>query len=140
MAEQRALDVLSLDGLPTFTRTLPRRKESAPLARRLVTTLLSQWALPELVDDAALVLDELVANAADHARGASIRITITRQDHTVVRLAVADRERKRPRLADAGPDDEGGRGMYLVAGLSRRWGVDPLGSGKQVWAEVAVTS
>jgi anti-sigma regulatory factor (Ser/Thr protein kinase) len=140
VAEQRTLGVAPLDGLPTFTRTLPRAKESASLARRLVTALLSQWGLPELVDDAALVLDEFVANAADHARGSSIRITITRQDHTVVRLSVADLERTRPRLADAGPDDEGGRGMYLVAGLSRRWGVDPLSSGKQVWAEVAVTS
>jgi anti-sigma regulatory factor (Ser/Thr protein kinase) len=138
VAEQRTLDVASLDGLPTFTRMLPRAKESAPLARRLVTELLSQWELLELVDDAALVLDELVANAADHARGASIRITITRRDHTVVRLAVADLEHKRPRIADAGPDDEGGRGMYLVAGLSRRWGVDPLSSGKRVWADVAV--
>lgn len=128
------------DGLPTYSCTLPRAKESAQLARRLVKTLLSAWELPSLVDDAALVLDELVANSADHARGASIQVTITRKDHALVRLAVVDNERKHPRFVAVNPDDEGGRGLCLVAGISQRWGVDTLHSGKRVWADVTVTS
>jgi anti-sigma regulatory factor (Ser/Thr protein kinase) len=125
-------------GLPTYTYTLPRAKESARLARRLVTTLLSMWGLPGLVDDATLVLDELVANSADHARGSSIQVTITRKDHALVRLAVVDMERKHPRFVVAGPDDEGGRGLRLVAGISQRWGVDTLHGAKRVWADVVV--
>jgi two-component sensor histidine kinase len=119
---------------------MPRAKESAGLARRLVTGLLSDWELPSLVDDAALVLDELVANSADHARGPSIQVTITRKGHAQVRLAVVDMERKHPHLVIADAEDEGGRGLRLVAGISQRWGVDSLNSGKRVWAEVAVTS
>lgn len=132
--------VTSHDGLPTYTCVLPREKESAPLARKLVATLLSEWGLPDLVDDAALVLDELVANSADHARGALIQVTITRKDHAQVRLAVVDMEPKHPRLVIADTEDESGRGMHLIAEISQRWGVDTLNSGKRVWADVAVAS
>jgi anti-sigma regulatory factor (Ser/Thr protein kinase) len=140
MAEQRTMDVAQGNGVPAYTCVLPREKESAPLARKLVATLLSEWELPDLIDDAALVLDELVANSADHARGPSIQVTITRKGHAQVRLAVVDMERKQPRLVVAGTEDEGGRGLRLVAGISQRWGVDTLRSGKRVWADVAVTS
>ena len=54
--------------------------------------------------------------------------------------AVVDMERKHPRLVIAGTEDEGGRGLRLVAGISQRWGVDTLRSGKRVWADVAVAS
>jgi hypothetical protein len=47
---------------------------------------------------------------------------------------------KRPRLAEAGPGDESGRGLRLVAALSQRWGVDALGWGKRTWADLAVVA
>jgi anti-sigma regulatory factor (Ser/Thr protein kinase) len=140
MADRPRVVVTEREDVLTYTCVLPREKESAPLARKLVMTLLSQWELPGLVDDAALVLDELVANSADHARGASIQVTITRKGHAQVRLAVVDMERKHPRLVVADTEDEGGRGLRLVAGISQRWGVDTLRSGKRVWADVAATS
>jgi hypothetical protein len=31
---------------------------------------------------------------------------------------------------------EGGRGLHLVAAVSRRWGWTPTASGKRVWARV----
>lgn len=71
-------------------------------------------------------------------RGASIRVTVTLRDDAVVRLAVVDMDHKPTRLADAGAGDEGGRGLHLVAALSRRWGMDPFNWGKRVWADVAV--
>jgi anti-sigma regulatory factor (Ser/Thr protein kinase) len=127
-------------GRPTFSETLPREAQSAAVARRAVTVLLPEWGIPALVDDAALVLDEFVANAADHARGESIRVTITLRADAVVRVAVVDMGHKRPRLAEAGPGDESGRGLRLVAALSQRWGVDALGWGKRTWADLAVVA
>jgi hypothetical protein len=39
----------------------------------------------------------------------------------------------------ASPDDECGRGLAVVAGLSARWGCERIGSGqKVVWAEIAL--
>lgn len=124
------------DAPPTYTCVLPREKASAPLARHLLAEVLTEWRLPGLVDDAGLVLGELVANAADHARGEKIRITIVRTDEALVRLSVVDLDRKRPQLVAAGPADEGGRGLRLIEALSESWGVDPFTWGKSVWADM----
>jgi anti-sigma regulatory factor (Ser/Thr protein kinase) len=136
MGDGRTLVVTTRHGAPTYTCTLPRAKESANRARFVVTALLDRWGLALLADDAVLVMDELVANAAAHACGASIRITVVRKDRALVRLAVVDLNRNEPTLRSASLEDEGGRGLYLVAGLSLRWGVDPFTWGKRVWAEV----
>jgi hypothetical protein len=37
-----------------------------------------------------------------------------------------------------GEEDEGGRGLVLVAGLAARWDVEALPVGKRVWAELDV--
>ncbi|MFI0937568.1 ATP-binding protein [Streptomyces sp. NPDC021020] len=141
MAENHAIDTTAGDDIPpTRTNALPREARSVPLAWHLVTTLLSEWSLPELADDAQLVLGELVANSVEHAQGASVRITVTRMGPARVRVAVADRDRTRPRLVTASPDDEGGRGLFLVDALSERWGVDVFRRGKRVWADLGAPS
>ncbi|MEC3997215.1 ATP-binding protein [Actinacidiphila sp. DG2A-62] len=123
--------------LPVYSRTLPREAGSAGVSRRVVTTVLASWHLRVLIDDARLVIDELVANAADHAEGASIRVTITRTERGV-RLAVTDMDHRQAVLRSALPGDETGRGLFLVDEISDRWGVDPLPWGKRVWAELAL--
>jgi hypothetical protein len=45
--------------------------------------------------------------------------------------AAVSRRRGGPEL-----DDEGYRGMLLVEALASEWGVDPLDSGKIVWARL----
>lgn len=65
-------------GAPAYTESLPRLPESASLARRLATHALAVWRLDLLAESAELVVTEFVANAADHARGALIRVTFTR--------------------------------------------------------------
>ncbi|WP_405583817.1 ATP-binding protein [Streptomyces sp. NBC_01190] len=44
-----------------------------------------------------------------------------------------DRSPAPPQPRVACPDDERGRGLALVRGLTERWGTDFLPSGKQVW-------
>lgn len=49
-------------------------------------------------------------------------------------LEVWDAGRTPPRLKAAGPDDEGGRGLWLVNALADRWGCRyPVTGGKIVW-------
>ncbi len=43
-----------------------------------------------------------------------------------------------PTERSAGPDDEGGRGLQLVACSARRWGTRRGKSGKTVWFELAL--
>ncbi len=123
-------------GHPGYRETLPREPGSAATARRLVRVALCAWGLEELADDAALIVSELVANAVQHARRDSIRITIERPEAHRVRVAVVDSSRRHPVLRDAGPENESGRGLALVEELAADWGTDPLPWGKQVWADL----
>jgi serine/threonine-protein kinase RsbW len=110
--------------------------ESAPRARRLVEAVLQTWDVPHLAEAALVVVTELVANAAYHARAESIRVTVTRLDERAVRVAVVDKSRALPHLRPASPGEEHGRGLVLVEAMSARWGVDTLPWGKRVWAEL----
>ncbi|MFF5505823.1 ATP-binding protein [Streptomyces roseolus] len=124
----------------SHARTLPCTPDSVAVARRLVVAVLARWNLPEdLADRARLVVSELVTNALVHARtcGASIRVTVTRIEDDHVQVAVTDLDRRPLIPRHAGPDDEGGRGLDLVAALSLRWGYERRHWGKRVWAELA---
>jgi hypothetical protein len=48
---------------------------------------------------------------------------------------VADNSSTSPRLRHARTTDEGGRGLFLVSQLSRRWGTRHTPGGKVVWSE-----
>ncbi|MGW1746456.1 ATP-binding protein [Streptomyces sp. NPDC002092] len=43
-----------------------------------------------------------------------------------------------PELQKPGPEDLGGRGLFLVDALSESWGVRPRSTGKTVWAHLPV--
>ncbi|MFD8807356.1 ATP-binding protein [Streptomyces sp. NPDC059597] len=123
-------------GHPGYSQTLPRKPESAEAARRLVRAALSAWALDGLVDDGALVVSELVANAVRHARRRSIRVAVERVAPHTVRVAVADFSRALPAPCPPKQDEEGGRGLVLVGTLAANWGTKERRRGKIVWAEL----
>ncbi|WEB42325.1 ATP-binding protein [Streptomyces yunnanensis] len=123
-------------GHPEYTQTLPCAAESAAPARILVRTALTAWGLHSVMDSGALVVTELVANAARHTRACAVRVTVTRPAGTVVRIAVVDTSRRIPEVRVTGIDDEYGRGLALIDALSQRWGYERLPWGKRVWAEL----
>ncbi|MEU1304895.1 ATP-binding protein [Streptomyces shenzhenensis] len=123
-------------GHPGYSETLPREPASAATARRLVRASLSVWELDELADDTAVIVSELVANAVQHARRESIRITIERPGAALVRIGVVDFSRVRPKRRVPGPGDVNGRGLALVDELAQDWGTELLPWGKRVWAEL----
>ncbi|MFJ6659651.1 ATP-binding protein [Streptomyces sp. NPDC091377] len=124
-------------GRPAYSRNLPRIPESASKARSMVTTAVLTWGLKELVDPARLVVTELVANAANHARMDTILVTATLRAPDAVRISVVDRSRTMPQRRNAADDDEQGRGLELIDALSGGlWGVDALLWGKRVWADL----
>ncbi|GAA3135396.1 ATP-binding SpoIIE family protein phosphatase [Streptosporangium carneum] len=51
-------------------------------------------------------------------------------------VEVFDQDLRLPRIRSAGENDEGGRGLYLVDQLARRWGSRPTREGKAVWFEI----
>jgi anti-sigma regulatory factor (Ser/Thr protein kinase) len=108
--------------------------ESAAAARAFVEQTLRDWGCRALIDDALVVVTELVSNVVRHA-GTDIRVDVELHRHTV-RIGVTDRAAGRVVLRTADPRaDLGGRGLRLVDQLSERWGVDQRADRKLVWAE-----
>jgi|SRR6185295_1065284 len=125
------------------TVTTPRLMSSThePVAvaatriRRRLRTLLTAWGVrTETGDDALLVVEELVANALDHAR--SPFDVVVRLTDGVLYVAVRDGSTRPPRIRPFDPHAVRGRGLQLVATLSRGWGCEQHADGKTVWAEL----
>ncbi|MFJ9915258.1 SpoIIE family protein phosphatase [Actinacidiphila glaucinigra] len=101
-------------------------------ARALAGRQLAEWGLEELRATTELVVSELVTNAIRHASG-PIRLRMIRQ--SVLICEVYDGSNTVPRLRHARTTDEGGRGLFLIAQLTRRWGTRYTADGKLIWAE-----
>jgi anti-sigma regulatory factor (Ser/Thr protein kinase) len=86
-----------------------------------------------IVDDGVLVVTELVSNAARHAGGNRIRVTVSRPAPCSAEIAVIDPSPAPPQARMAAPDEENGRGLALVDELTKDWGTDRLPTGKRVW-------
>ncbi|MEU5868653.1 SpoIIE family protein phosphatase [Nonomuraea sp. NPDC047529] len=59
-----------------------------------------------------------------------------RRGEESVWVEVFDQDLRLPRIRSAGENDEGGRGLYLVDQLAKRWGSRPTREGKAVWFEI----
>jgi two-component sensor histidine kinase len=84
---------------------------------------------------AELLSNELVSNAVEHAHSSS-RLTLTCTG-SALRVSVRDYSRTpipRPRPIDIGAFR--GRGLHLVAALSRSWGADQHADGKTIWVNL----
>ena len=101
-------------------------------ARRLTAGQLAEWGLESLEDSTELIVSELVTNAVRHSSGP---IGLRLIQHQVLTCEVFDTTDCLPRLRRARTTDENGRGLFLVAQLSRRWDSRPESGGKVVWSE-----
>jgi serine phosphatase RsbU (regulator of sigma subunit)/anti-sigma regulatory factor (Ser/Thr protein kinase) len=110
-------------------------EDAAPgRARRLARRALSRWGLEELSDSVELLVSEVVTNAVRYAER-PVTLRLLRTD--VLRCEVGDDSPQLPRQRRARDTDEGGRGLFLVNRLARRWGATRLSTGKVVWFELS---
>ncbi|MCT9105771.1 MULTISPECIES: ATP-binding SpoIIE family protein phosphatase [Streptomyces] len=109
-------------------------EDAAPgRARRLARRALSRWGMEDMSDSVELLVSEVVTNAVRYA-SRPVTLRLLRTD--VLRCEVGDDVPQLPRLRQARATDEGGRGLYLVNKLARRWGATRLSTGKVVWFEL----
>lgn len=109
---------------------------AAPYARRFVTDTIGSWECDDVVDAAEVVVSELVGNAVRHGQRRFL-VSLARE-HEAVRIGVTDPSPQVPLIRPGSDDAIGGRGMHLVAALSRRWGTRLHDGGKTVWAELVL--
>jgi anti-sigma regulatory factor (Ser/Thr protein kinase) len=114
---------------------VPRERALMFDVRSQARLAMRSWMLlDEVVDTATLLASELATNALVHGRGrVELRLRLTR-DRLVIESV--DSGQHMPRRRRAGEEDEGGRGLHLVAELADRWGFRATDEGKVVWAEL----
>jgi anti-sigma regulatory factor (Ser/Thr protein kinase) len=130
---------LELAALPT----------AVPCARLHAKHLAWEWGLTGITDTIELLVSELTTNSVQATAGQDGQSAIWLRllsDNMRVRIEVWDADSRPPApedpAADGMPDleAESGRGLFLVAALSRRWAwcatEDP--AGKVVWCELDI--
>ncbi len=116
---------------------LPPIPASVPVARHVLLDLLRTWQSGHDLDDAALLVSELVANVVDHVEGeAVLRLELTLAEGWL-RISVADGSAIRPVVRELDTDRPRGRGLQLVGAIADRWGAEDHQGGKRIWFEMA---
>ncbi|MDV5142849.1 SpoIIE family protein phosphatase [Streptomyces sp. SBC-4] len=100
--------------------------------RAAVARTLAEWGLGEESFTTELILSELVTNAIRYA-AEPVRVRLIR-DRALI-CEVSDGSSTAPHLRRAATTDEGGRGLFLVAQFSDRWGTRYTADGKVIWTE-----
>jgi hypothetical protein len=127
--------------MPTLVHrfVLAGTEGEVPLARREIVDKIRTWGVPldeETSDAIRLVASELITNAVVHGAG-PITVALRHWPGRLV-IDVLDGNPSAPQMSCAQADDEGGRGLALVALLASRSGCEPFGRGKRVWAEITL--
>lgn len=108
-------------------------------ARALVRDLLHRWGFRDLVDEATLIVSELVANAVEHT-GSLCAMVVNRAEGSI-RIEVRDdapgSHALSPASREGSSDAERGRGLMIVSALAAEWGVDADEQSKSVWVQLA---
>ena len=113
---------------------LPRDVSSVGRARYITRTCFAEAGYLGDQRRAEIVASELVTNSIVHAE-APINLHIWPQRNPV-RLGVSDGTTDPPARREPGQRATSGRGLAIIDRLALRWGSEPLGGGKMVWAEV----
>ncbi|MFD5034228.1 ATP-binding protein [Streptomyces sp. NPDC058220] len=133
--------------------TFPGDLAAVRSARHAVRDTLQAWDMPPAVRDlAVLLVSELVTNSLRYASGPiGVRLAVRvlapgpggpdgaeAEPPAALLVEISDPLPDPPTERPAGPDDEGGRGLQLVACSARRWGTRRGKTGKTVWFELPV--
>ena len=143
------------------TALLPAQPRTASVARSFLAEQATSWGVPEVVEDAQLILSELVTNALVHVQDSEITVTLSCAA-AVFEVAVFDTSPALPLARATGANMDGlahfqpsehptgevrahvrdagplaaGRGLQLVDALAESWGAAPQERGKSVWARL----
>ncbi|WP_239331293.1 ATP-binding protein, partial [Frankia sp. CiP3] len=145
--------------LPMRQSRQPKRMSNLTLAavptvvgcsRMFVNLTLQDWGVNALRDTAELIISELVTNAVKSTGVmdesprwteltdlALIYVRVVLLEDGVI-IEVADRDHTLPAIPEQDLDAEGGRGLFLVESMSKRWNSYVTDRGKVVWSELEI--
>jgi hypothetical protein len=109
--------------------------EPAGSLRHSARATLTSWLTSDDLDDAMVVISELVQNVTQHTAGGGELVLIVEPGAVVIE--VGDYSPVLPKVQPPDAQRLGGRGLLLVAGVTRAWGAAATTQGKVVWARLA---
>ncbi|MYY04824.1 MULTISPECIES: SpoIIE family protein phosphatase [unclassified Streptomyces] len=112
--------------------------ERISVARQQLRELLHDWADPDQVDAAVLLLSEMATNVLVHTDGDALMVAQAGgvPGERCLRVDMSDGSDELPHKRSPGEMASSGRGLVLMEMLAHRWGVDPRGAGKSIWFEL----
>ncbi|GAB2734904.1 ATP-binding SpoIIE family protein phosphatase [Streptomyces bullii] len=126
---------------PAVRRTMLTVAQAEPervaVARQQLRELLHDWASPDQVDSAVLLLSETLTNVLVHTdTDALLTAQVAGEPgERRMRVEVTDASDDLPHKRRPGELASSGRGLILIELLAHAWGVDPRGEGKTTWFE-----
>lgn len=124
----------------TSTVLVPYASHSVGAVRRAIADDLRARGCPHaVVEDAVLVVSEILSNALKHARPLPSGKVRVRWSVTIsgIEIQVTDGGAStRPRVTAPSMSATGGRGLGIVSDLTSEWGVVEDGAHTTVWATV----
>lgn len=119
----------------TMTTVAQAEPERVAGVRHQIRELLHDWADPEQVDSAVLMVSEMLTNVLVHTDGDALLIAeaVGELGSRRLRVEVADASDELPHKRHPGEMASSGRGVLLLEMLADDWGVDPRGEGKSTW-------
>jgi serine phosphatase RsbU (regulator of sigma subunit)/anti-sigma regulatory factor (Ser/Thr protein kinase) len=127
---------------PTVRRTMLSVAQAEPervaVARQHLRELLHDWASPDQLDSAVLLLSEMLTNVLVHTDADALLLAEVRDTPggRRLRVEVTDTSDDLPHKRRPGELASSGRGLVLIELLADVWGVDPRGEGKSIWFEL----
>jgi two-component sensor histidine kinase len=122
--------------LPRPVVDIEVKLEPTPLApgaaRRFVARELETLGHPELVEDAQLIVSELVTNSVRYVPDRPLWVDLRRVEKQVI-LEIWDCSTDPPVAKDPDFLAEGGRGLHVVDALGPEFGYNLLCCGKVTW-------
>jgi anti-sigma regulatory factor (Ser/Thr protein kinase) len=123
--------------IPVYEDDSPYSAPAADREAQIDLTALERALLGEAATDG--LLDNAALDGAVAAFRTDRRIQVVmRRGGSALWVEVHDQDVRTPRVRTASANDEGGRGLFLVDQLSRRWGVRPTSTGKAVWFQLSL--
>ncbi|MFN8081156.1 MAG: ATP-binding protein [Kineosporiaceae bacterium] len=128
---------------PAEVLRLPHRPDSVTVARRTLRAALGRMGLAEpIIDDAEVVVSELLGNAVRHARAIAGGVLVLGWQLRGGQLQVRVTDGGSGRVVEAQEPSltaVSGRGLHIVERLSECWGVnDHAGGLRTVWAALSL--
>ncbi|HEY2831511.1 MAG TPA: ATP-binding protein [Sporichthyaceae bacterium] len=123
--------------MPQRRRVLPSDATSAWAARRFLEEASCPEHMATVLEDAQLLVSELVGNAVRHGLP-PIEVAVECVGEKCLEVRVRDTSFATPAVRRAGVEAEDGRGLQLIDLLSSEWGTKTDSFGKTVWFHLDV--